>query len=313
MSEDGSADWLFRALSWLSLLAYPAAMYCTWTNTLVDHEMSPLLTFAPSLPVAMVLYGTGTVFRRIVGGPLLLLRREQTAQNGHTSEATHQMKAIQHRFLARAWKIVEVFLLSVLGWTVVSGERFFPASLFGQGDSASMFDSGRRFVPWHLAAYHAVRFAYLLEWWIFEDGLDRPYLTMHHIATSILLCCAVLAGHAKIGSLIIFLHDVPNVPLQILVWMQQLRVPSFAVIAAYVASLCAWGHFTLYSFPVEVCWPSFTKAHRETFEWKIYWTMFGLLIVHHVYAFVRLLAYIPRFIKSPNSAVADAAKETKND
>lgn len=168
---------------------------------------------------------------------------------------------------------------------------------------------GRRFVPWHLAAYHAVRFAYLLEWWVFEDGMAIPYLTMHHIATSILVCCAVFAGLSHFGSIIIFLHDAPNVPLQILVWLQQVKVPAIVLIVTYLFNLYMWAHFTLYSFPFEVVLPTITWDNAASLEWNIYWCMFGLLLVHHVYSYVRLLAYVPRFLKSPSGAVAEAQSQ----
>mmetsp|Transcript_2536 Transcript_2536/g.3510 ORF Transcript_2536/g.3510 Transcript_2536/m.3510 type:complete len:199 (+) Transcript_2536:223-819(+) len=195
--------------------------------------------------------------------------------------------------------MAELLFLSILGWMSVGAEPYFPRSLGGTGDMMKMFSSGQRFVPGHLAVYHAVRFSYLLEWWIFEDGLQRPYLTMHHIATSVLLTCAVFAGQSQIGSIIIFLHDVPNLPLQLVVWMQGIRTPIAALVLVYLLNLYVWAHFTLYSFPMEIIWASLSREHAQSLEWKIYWCMFALLLVHHVYAYVRLLVYIPKVLCSP--------------
>merc|ERR1712139_386562 len=124
---------------------------------------------------------------------------------------------------------------------------------------ASMFPSERRFVSQSLAVYMMVRFAYLLEWWIFQDGLERPYVTMHHVATSILLCCAVFAGWTQIGSIIAFLHDLANVPLQVLVWTNQMRVPTAVMIVAYLSAVFLWVYLLLYSFFVEVVLASVTE------------------------------------------------------
>merc|ERR1712113_1264879 len=175
-------------------------------------------------------------------------------------------------------------------------------SLGGTGDVGSLLPVGRRHVPWSLAAYHMVRFAYLLEWWIFEDGLQRPSLTMHHIATSILLSCAVLLGWTNFGSVIIFIHDVWNIPIQIVVWIQQVKCSTIWTIIAYMLSLYSTLHLCFYCFVREIIWPSITAEHAEATEWWVYWSMFGLLLVHHSHALWRLLLYIPRFVKSPTAA-----------
>eukprot|EP00931_Biecheleriopsis_adriatica_P065542 TRINITY_DN40051_c0_g1_i1.p1 TRINITY_DN40051_c0_g1~~TRINITY_DN40051_c0_g1_i1.p1 ORF type:complete len:304 (+),score=41.87 TRINITY_DN40051_c0_g1_i1:54-965(+) len=297
MGED-SADKLFHWLCWVTLPTYPIAVYAAWGCTEVDHEEPPLWIFAPVPGVCLALHFCSRLFRWCFGGALMSWRRQ--AGGG---------QADIDRFLARSWKIVEVSCLSLLGWSIVSKQPFFPASLGGEGKSATMFPAGRRFVPMSLAAYLALRFAYLLEWWVFEDGLQRPSLTMHHIATSILLCCAVLLGWVKFGSMIVFIHDVWNVPLQILVWIQQVRCSSAFTIVAYLVSLYATFHLCFYCFVVEVIWPSISKEHAETTEWKVYWAMFAVLLVHHAHAAWRLLLYIPRFIKSPAGAISSAREK----
>ncbi|CAK0801442.1 unnamed protein product, partial [Prorocentrum cordatum] len=189
----------------------------------------------------------------------------EAAVRPDSAEAKAADLANERRYLARAWKMVELALLSALGLCVLGTEPFFPASLGGQGDVAALLPAGRRRVPWALAAYHAARFAYLLEWWVFEDdGLQRPYLTMHHIATSIVLCCAVFAGWTQFGGVIILLHDASGVPIQLLVWMQQVHVPALALIAVYFVNLSRG--YMLYVFPFEVIMPSLTSQNAETWS-----------------------------------------------
>mmetsp|Transcript_79985 Transcript_79985/g.208595 ORF Transcript_79985/g.208595 Transcript_79985/m.208595 type:complete len:313 (+) Transcript_79985:68-1006(+) len=303
MEQDPDA--LFQALSLLALPAYPLAVYATWSHPLVDHEVPPLRALAPALPEALAMYGAGLLFRR-AAGPALLRLRKRPSGLADSAEAKAADLANERRYLARAWKMVELALLSALGLCVLGTEPFFPASLGGQGDVAALLPAGRRRVPWALAAYHAARFAYLLEWWVFEDGLQRPYLTMHHIATSIVLCCAVFAGWTQFGGVIILLHDASGVPIQLLVWMQQVHVPALALIAVYFVNLYVWARYMLYVFPFEVIMPSLTSQNAESMEWRIYWSMFVLLLVHHVYTYLRLLAYVPKFLKSPAGAVAAA-------
>jgi hypothetical protein len=296
--SDELAERGFRLLCWIALPAYPIAIYFAFRCTKVAHEVSPILVFLPAPLLAVLLHMFGMGFQALFRSTILGMRREAGKQED------------LERHLARSWKILEIICLSCLGWWVVHSEPFFPASLGGAGQSSEMFPSGRRFVPRTLAAYHSVRLAYLLEWWIFQDGLQRPSLTMHHIATSILLCCAVLLGWVKFGSIIVFLHDVWNIPLQLLVWIQQVRCSSLYTICLYLASLYFSFHLLFYSFVAEVILPSYSKERAEQGEWQVYWSMFALLLVHHAHAVWRLLLYIPRFIKSPNGAVA-RARETE--
>jgi len=143
---------------------------------------------------------------------------------------------------------------------------------------------------------------------VFEDGFQRPSLTMHHIATSILLCCAVLLGLTQFGSVIVLIHDIWNLPLQVLVWIQEVDCPSAAVIGTYVATLYVTFHF-LYCFVAELIRPSLSADHARTTEWKVIWAMFGLLLLHHTHAAWRLLLYIPRFVASPSACVASAREQ----
>lgn len=301
-----SWDALFHGLSFVGVLLYPS-FYLVWKNTtLVDHEVHPGLLFALALPLSVTYHGIGSCFRSIMYKPLLRLRSPVPSGEGSESGV-----AVEQRFLARTWKMVELALLSLLGWYLIFGEQYFPRSLGGVGESCSMFDIGRRFVPLRLAAYHAVRLAYVVEWWVFEDGLERPALTMHHLATVALIVLAVVAGHSKFGSVIICIHDSANVPTQILVWLQQVSFPSILTVITYVVSVYTWCHLMLFTFTVEVLVPSVIERHRGTLEWKVAWFMFGLLLLHHVWVIVRLLEYLPRFLKSPSAGLAEAQRSQR--
>lgn len=292
---------VFQGLSLLALLAYPAAVYVIWENVLVDHELSPFVAFLPAVPMAVVFHAVGSVFRKVISGPVL---------RAHKPNADGNLATQQNKVLVLAWKVVEVCILSLVGWSVVRNEAYFPASLGGQGNAAIMFPNGRRFVPQHEALYCATRVAYLFEWWFFHDGLKQafftnPLVSMHHVATSVLLCCAVFSGMSQFGSIIIFVHDAANCPVQILLWLQKVHCPSALIIATYLFSLYMWAHFLLYAFPVEVLLPSLTEEHAQRPEWIVWWCMFFVLMVHHVYVYVKLLAYIPA-LASPSAAVESA-------
>ena len=57
---------------------------------------------------------------------------------------------------------------------------------------------------------------YLMEGWIFMDRFDYHYLTMHHVATAALLLMSHYVNTLEYGSLIILVHDAPNIATQLL-------------------------------------------------------------------------------------------------
>merc|ERR1711908_33886 len=95
------------------------------------------------------------------------------------------------------------------------GQPYVPSSLGCAGSLEQLFknDEGGRVVPVDLGCYHVLRAAYLLEWW-WVDGVAYPYLSLHHLVTSVVLYLAFMGGYTEFGALIIFVHDLANLPTQ---------------------------------------------------------------------------------------------------
>jgi len=166
-----------------------------------------------------------------------------------------------------------------------------------------------------LAVYHIIRFAYLMEGWIFMDKFDYPYLTMHHTATFWLILFSH-TDHIGYGSLFIFVHDIPNIFTQGLVLLTALRLGRFGIlplVTCYAASLLTWTYFMLYVFPYELLLLPLTPhpGHFEMpgWKWPALFSLGSVLILHHLYVMAKLLAWVPRFVADPRGSAEASGKD----
>ena len=79
-------------------------------------------------------------------------------------------------------------------------------------------------------------------------------MEIHHISTAILCITSAAIGHAKIGSLIMFLHDVSDIPLDLvrIFGLAQGKLYKYAQMGAMAVTLLTWLYWRLYWFPVYV-------------------------------------------------------------
>jgi hypothetical protein len=74
---------------------------------------------------------------------------------------------------------------------------------------------------------------------------------LHHIATALLCLTSYFSGYVKIGSIIMFLHDVSDLPLDFLRLFTTLHMNPF-VIVAFITTLLTWAYWRLFYFPFYV-------------------------------------------------------------
>merc|ERR1711871_405455 len=232
--------------------------------------LSIILTSVPVITVT--LNGFSEIVRGIVEPRLdKIVKRDQTSQQ-------------RARFTYRCWKLLEVVLLTLLGFCVLRDEPPTPPSLGGRGNLERLFDyespTSHPVSP-TLAAYHLVRMGYLMEGWIFMDRFDYHYLTMHHVATAALLLMSHYVNTLEYGSLIILVHDAPNIATQLLVLLTALQEGPLGVlplVVAYISSIVFWTYFMLWVFPYQILYlPHRTTRHYDLPVWQWHW-FFGALL-----------------------------------
>ena len=89
------------------------------------------------------------------------------------------------------------------------------------------------------------------------DSAKKPprdvAMTLHHIATAALCLQSYALGYVKIGSIIMFLHDVSDIPLDFLRVFTALNLPTkLPLVVSYLALLVGWIYWRLWFFPTRV-------------------------------------------------------------
>ena len=88
-----------------------------------------------------------------------------------------------------------------------------------------------------------------------KDGKKDPKkdlkMSVHHITTAILCIVSYYCGYAKIGSVIMFLHDVSDLPLDFLRIFSILEYSSLQLFS-YVLLVLTWIYWRLWFFPTAV-------------------------------------------------------------
>ena len=152
-----------------------------------------------------------------------------------------------------------------------------------------------------------------MEGWIFMDRFDYHYLTMHHVATAALLLMSHYVNTLEYGSLIILVHDAPNIATQLLVLLTALQEGPLGVlplVVAYISSIVFWIYFMLWVFPYQILYlPHRTTRHYDLPVWQWHWFFGALLILHHLYVLAKLLAWIPTFLADPKGAASASGRD----
>jgi hypothetical protein len=76
-------------------------------------------------------------------------------------------------------------------------------------------------------------------------------MMLHHGVTAALCLASAYYGYAKIGSLVMFLHDVSDIPLDLVRLFGQLNMKSLQLLS-FGATLLSWAYWRLFWFPTEV-------------------------------------------------------------
>jgi len=84
-----------------------------------------------------------------------------------------------------------------------------------------------------------------------KDTHTDSKMIIHHVATAALCIGSWFFGYFRIGSVVMLLHDVSDVPLDMVrvFGVLKLKAPQ---IASMVLTLLAWGYWRLYFFPLKV-------------------------------------------------------------
>lgn len=149
-----------------------------------------------------------------------------------TASAVHVFKM--------AWFIV----ISLFEWRIVRDVHWLPTCLGGADNKAFWEDSEEE----DLQLFYEVQMAYHLHSLLFSLLMGAKFeMHLHHIVTVVLIALSDVMGYRRIGMVVFFLHDVPDITSgAIKASLQAKRIP--ILLASYTIHLFSWAYFRLNLF-----------------------------------------------------------------
>ena len=214
----------FPAVYFGSLLAVAAAFGPAWLATLPSAQAhrASTLPLQSLLPVVSVLFALAALL------PVLAAWRRFLKQNVFSEMASqwaglHPGSVKHDKFVEQAWLAFHYSLITVMEIKVLWDKPWFPPVLWlaqrraisaPQAErEADQADWGLRIVYMVQLAFYALELVTLLRSKVRRS--DFFVYLFHHVYTVLLLAGSWLSFHHRIGSLVLFLHDVGDIFLPI--------------------------------------------------------------------------------------------------
>eukprot|EP01102_Stenamoeba_stenopodia_P022698 TRINITY_DN9552_c0_g1_i1.p1 TRINITY_DN9552_c0_g1~~TRINITY_DN9552_c0_g1_i1.p1 ORF type:complete len:373 (+),score=68.41 TRINITY_DN9552_c0_g1_i1:136-1254(+) len=149
-------------------------------------------------------------------------------------------------------------IFSYLGYLFLRGKEWVPPSLFGaENGSIENCFTGYPFgeqVPW-LREYYLVSLAYhghsLLFHLLTKRRNDFLEMLLHHVMAVALILFSYFINYGKGGALVIFVHDIADVPGYAVKSATDTK-STLATLITYFSLLAVWGYFRLYVYPFQI-------------------------------------------------------------
>lgn len=237
------------------------------------------------------------VFREIFANKLFVLIAKKIIRK--KPEWTEEFTKFRtERMALTLFKTIYFFIISPLGILLFRNEDWVPKQLFGAGKSdLSLLWENFPYVPRvpYLSLYYCIELGYHMHSLVYHLKLparnDFYESLLHHLATVFLIVLSYSNCCARIGVLVMILHDVVDA------WMYLAKTlmdcaPTIVFIPPFALFMGSYLYFRLYTFPVYVI-PGGFKAIKYIPEGapfgKTTWALLNLLLVVlfilHIYWF----------------------------
>ena len=188
------------------------------------------------------------------------------------------------------------------GYSTLKDETWLPPQLGGKGDVATAWngwpysvisDSVKKYYLLELS-YHAHSLVFHV---ITVKRNDFIEMTLHHTCAVLLVIFSYFANWVRIGSLVLFLHDIADVMAYSVKAVVDTKYTALTL-SAYAGLLVAWGYTRLYVFPFHVIAHSMIPDSPKSFVWITSYFMIWTLQMLHIYWYILFLIMGYRFAVS---------------
>lgn len=205
------------------------------------------------------------------------------------------------RFSVCLFKLCFFLCMTVYGYLTLRDQDFLPPQLGGSGAVANAW-TGWPYssVSWALKRYYLLELSYHTHSLVFHlftiHRNDFVEMTLHHTCAVVLVTFSYFANWVRVGSLVLFLHDIADVTAYSVKAVVDTRY-TYVTLSAYAALLAAWGYTRLYVFPFCVI-PHAVVPGEVTVAWITGYVMIWTLQALHVYWYALFLIMGYRFAVS---------------
>ena len=203
-------------------------------------------------------------------------------------------KGVKHRpakvakFASCAFKAAFFIVISAFEYVILSRQNFTPSWLFGEGATANLWTPAYD-MPYDLIALFMASLGYHLHSTVYhccfvERRADFGEMLLHHALTLWLMVLSYIEGYSRIGLLIVFLNDAPDV----FVYLTKALGDTVYVktsIAAYAGLVGSYFYFRLVVFQVSLLPSLIYEAPFSKFGQVIYIGFLSTLTLLHAYWF----------------------------
>jgi len=195
------------------------------------------------------------------------------------------------RFGTVGAKLCYFLFAGVWGFSVLKDKPWTPPIFGGSGASIECWtELPYHVVPEDVRLYYMISLAYHTHSLIFhvsgERRNDFMEMILHHTCTIFLMSFSYLINFIRIGTLVLFVHDVPDIFAYAIKFVVDTGNAPL-ILTFYFALLAVWGYVRLFVFPLFVIYSSFYESWTVLGD-KVYGRLFFnamlvMLFVLHVY------------------------------
>eukprot|EP00164_Ancoracysta_twista_P002105 GFYU01002781.1.p1 GENE.GFYU01002781.1~~GFYU01002781.1.p1 ORF type:complete len:317 (+),score=122.26 GFYU01002781.1:165-1115(+) len=153
------------------------------------------------------------------------------------------------KFATEAYRLMYYTIISYVGYLILQDKEYFfyDTHLVWVG-------SPSRPPAWDVRLYYLFELGFyipLLLAHVLYESKKKDYLEMliHHITTIILVAGSYLYGFERVGAMILFIHDLTDIPIGFTKLAKYLKLDNCALVC-FIVMVIMWIYFRLYFFPV---------------------------------------------------------------
>jgi len=203
------------------------------------------------------------------------------------------------RFGTVMFKFIFFVFVTTYGYMLMKDCDFFPPQLGGHGTVSNAF-MDFPFTPINpgLQTYYLIELGYHVQSLLFhifgEHRNDYLEMMLHHTCAVLLVLFSYFSNFLRIGSLVLFVHDIADVfgyALKAMVDTKHVKI----TLTLYACLLVVWAYARFYCFPALIIsgiYDAIKSVNQEWYialEWSYFLGMLYILLFLHIYWYALFL------------------------